>query len=233
VPFPKRPALSRSFFNELYRRGESLSILLIASNTPPEVPRVEHEVQTLSAALPDLFQAKGIRVQVTTLPSEDATYNAVLKVLNGGGYHILHYAGHGVYDGETPEESYLPFRDSGGPGGGVKPLKVPALKWALEESMVKLVYLSCCVGAAQGEPFKLQDSDFLGITDGLLQAGIPSILGYRWPVVDSGGERLAIAFYKYLAQEGETDTALLLARRELSEDREDRSWLSPVLILQA
>jgi hypothetical protein len=48
-----------------------------------------------------------------------------------------------------------------------------------------------------------------------------------------GEKNLAIAFYKFLAQEGEIDSALLLARREVAEDRQDRSWLSPVLILQA
>jgi hypothetical protein len=49
--------------------------------------------------------------------------------------------------------------------------------------------LSCCVGASQSGLEKLQDYDFLGITDGLLQAGVPSILGYRWPIVDVGGEK--------------------------------------------
>ena len=210
VPFPKKPGLSRRFFNELYRRNDSLGILAIASDTPPALPRVDHEVQALADKVPELFKAKKIKVTMKCLPSKDATYEAVVDELKSGKYDVVHYAGHGVYDHEAPEESYLPLRETRGENGGVKPLRVPALRWALEDSKVRFVYLSCCVGAAQAEPMKLQDYDFLGITDGLLQAGIPSVLGYRWPVGDLGGEKLAVAFYKYLAQEGETDAALLL-----------------------
>ena len=233
LPPSKRPGLSRSSFNELHRRQERLSILLIASNTPPEVSRVDAEVEALSASLPGLFRIKEIEVQMKVLASRDATYDTVINELKGAKYHIIHYAGHGVFDNDSPEESYLPLRSSCERSSIVKQLRVSTIKRALEESKVQLVYLSCCVGAAQGEPFKLQDDDYLGIIDGLLQAGVPSIIGFRWPVLDSGSEKLAIAFYKYLAQEGQPDTALLLARREISEEPEDRSWLSPILILQA
>jgi CHAT domain-containing protein len=229
---PKRSGLSRAFFNQLFRRKESLEILLVASNTPPDIPRVDYEVEALFKALPALFKNK-IKVAVKTLYSIDATFDAVHSELEGGKYDIVHYAGHGVYDERTPEESGLPFRETRAPKSPIKRLKVPALKWALKESKVKFVYLSCCVGAAQAEPTKLQDNDFLGITDGLLQAGVPSILGYRWPIIDAGGERLAVAFYEHLAEEGEVDSALMLARREVANDRDDRSWLLPILIAQA
>jgi hypothetical protein len=232
VPIPRRRPVSRGFLNHLYRRKESLSVLLVASNTPPDVPRVDHEVKALSSELPRLFEVNKIGIRVKTLSSQNATYDAVLTELKSGNYHILHYAGHGAFDEKNPEDSYLPLRETHDANSGVKQLKVPQLRFALEESKVSFVYLSCCVGATQADPTKLQDDDFLGITDGLLQAGIPSILAYRWPVVDSGGEKLAIAFYKYLSQEGDLDTALLLARRDVSDDRDDRSWLSPMLILQ-
>ena len=231
-PDAKARPLSPEVFNEMYRRGERLSILLISSNTPPDVPQTDSEIQALSASLPGLFKAKKIDVEVRTIFSAEATFDAVYGELRSSRHHVLHYAGHGVYDPEAPEGSYLPFWDSVGPGRKVKELGVAALKLALQDSKVHFVYLSCCAGAAQSGPEALRDYDFLGLSDGLLQAGIPAVLGYRWPIGNSGGERLATAFYRHLAEEGQLDTALLLARQNISADRQNRAWISPMLILQ-
>ena len=80
----------------------------------------------------------------------------------------------------------------------------------------------------------LLDDDFLGIADSLVQASVPAVLGYRWPVSDSGATTLALAFYKSLAKQGQIDTALLDARCKVAaQDRDDITWLSPILIMQA
>jgi CHAT domain-containing protein len=231
-PDPKTSPLSPEVFNEMYRRGERLSILLISSNTPPDVPQADAEIQALSTSLPDLFKAKNIDLEIKTMPSAEATFDAVCKELRSHRHHVVHYAGHGVYDPEAPESSYLPFWDSGGPGRKIRELGVAALKLALQNSKVHFVYLSCCAGAAQSGPEALWEYDFLGVTDGLLQAGIPSVLGYRWPIADSGGERMASAFYRHLAEEGQLDTALLHARQDVYADRTNQAWISPILILQ-
>jgi CHAT domain-containing protein len=93
--------------------------------------------------------------------------------------------------------------------------------------------LSCCSGSRTGAPDKLLDDDFLGIADGIIHAGVPSVLGFRWPVSDDGAITLALAFYESLARQGHLDTALLDARREVAmQDRDDITWLSPILIMQ-
>jgi CHAT domain-containing protein len=53
----------------------------------------------------------------------------------------------------------------------------------------------------------------------------------RWPVSDRSARRLAHAFYAALLPSGEMDTALLAARQEIGRD--DMTWPSPVLIVQA
>jgi CHAT domain-containing protein len=230
----RKSPLSLKFFNKLYREGKPLSVLLVASDTPPAIPQADEEIASLADALPGLFGEKGIAVQVKSVLTEQATYEAVKKELSKGEYHILHYAGHGVYDENTPEKSFLPLWGQPGRKGEVKELTVPELQWALESRKSLLfVYLSCCVGAAQGEPSHLIDNDFLGITDGLIQAQVPAILSFRWPAIDQGAKKLALSFYSNLAESGQIDTALLLARKELAQDRENSTWLSPLLILQA
>src|SRR5262249_16827532 len=130
-------------------------------------------------------------------------------------------------------QSYLPFWAESGRQGTVKHLTMPVLHHVLESRRaLRFVYLSCCVGTAHAATSELLVNDFLGIADSLIQAGVPSILGFRWPAVDAGARRLALAFYRGLADSGQIDTALLLARKELAEDRAASTWLSPILILQ-
>jgi CHAT domain-containing protein len=77
------------------------------------------------------------------------------------------------------------------------------------------------------------DDDFLGIADAVVQAGVPSTLGFRWPVSDVGAPKLAKAFYGSLLRQGSPEIALWKARRELAGlGRDDPTWLSPILIHQ-
>jgi CHAT domain-containing protein len=100
----------------------------------------------------------------------------------------------------------------------------------VEKSDIRFFYLSCCQGTATAAQNQLLDDDFLGITDALIQAGVPSALGFRWPVSDQGAVELAVGFYDTLARDGRLDVALLEARKKI--DRDDLTWLSPVLIAQ-
>ena len=227
--------LSPVFFNELYLNGKTLKVLLIASNTSPAIPKVDQEIEALSSFLLRIFQDKRIKIEVTMLPTEQATYETVKHKLKSCPYHIVHYAGHGTYDPESPEQSYLQFwENSNRQGGGVKELPISELQMLLKSSKtLRFFYLSCCVSAATGDPARLLDDDFLGIADGVIQAGIPAVLGFRWPVPDDGAKTLALAFYNSLARQGQVDTALLEARQEVASlDRDDRTWISPVLIMQ-
>jgi len=106
------------------------------------------------------------------------------------------------------------------------------LKMLLGQSEVRLVYLSCCYGTATGASQTSLDDDFLGLADAVAQAGVPSVLGFRWPVSDDGARRLALAFYKSLLEQGSPEIALWNARCELAINRNDTTWLSPVLIHQ-
>lgn len=112
-------------------------------------------------------------------------------------------------------------------------MKASELGTLLSRADVRFVYLSCCQGAATGSPANLLDDDFLGIAEAVIQEGVPAVLGYRWPVSDGGALTLAKAFYRSLAEKHELDVALLDARHAVATtDRNDITWLSPILIMQ-
>jgi CheY-like chemotaxis protein len=228
----KRSPLSPQFLNELWSRNEPLKILLIASNTQPPIPGVDREITALSNFLSAAFKSKGLEAQVETITTSQATYGEVKKVLLKCPFHIVHYAGHGAYNQESPEKSFILLRDGEHPSL-LKQMTVETLGLLLQGSAVRFVYLSCCEGSKTGSASALLDDDFLGIAEGIINAGVPSVLGFRWPVSDDGAITLAKAFYESLIKHGHLDTALLEARREVAMlNRNDITWLSPILIMQ-
>lgn len=112
-------------------------------------------------------------------------------------------------------------------------MRATELKLLLERSEARLVYMSNCYGATTGSQTDLLDDDFLGLADAAMQAGVPSVIGFLWPVSDVGAPKLTLAFYRSLLEQGSPEIALWHARRELARpNKDDPTWLSPILIHQ-
>ena len=160
-----------------------------------------------------------------------------MKHLEACNYHIMHYAGHGQYNKDEPEKSSLLFWEKNNGQKTITHLSNNILKNTLcfKGYDLRLMYLSCCFGTATSDANTLLGRDFLGIADGLIQVGVPSVLGFRWPVSDSGAQELALAFYESLFEQRDLDTALFHARCKISGDEDgldSGDWLSPILIVQ-
>ena len=223
---PKREVLSP----QMLALTQKLRVLIIASNTQPPIDGVDAEAQELSTYLKN---QDCIPVSVNLIPTARATYQRVREELQQRAYDIIHYAGHGLYKTESPGESSLYFWAKENKQGGVVPMRAAELKILLERSEARLVYMSSCYGTATGGKSALLDDDFLGLADAVVQAGVPSVLGFRWPVSDDRAHTLALAFYQSLLEQGSPEVALWSARCELAAlNRNDPTWLSPILIHQ-
>lgn len=225
----RRPP-SREFFEQLGTRDLPLRVLLIASNTTPSIPGVDAEVDHLYSWIPERFRRKRIRVQIDRLSTAEATTSAVRNKLRDCAYHIVHYAGHGLHVPDSPNESGLFFWSGEGATGEPEKLPATALQHLLSGSETLFFYLSCCEGTTSAAEFR---DDYLGVADALIGARVPSVLGFRHPVSDDGAQKIATSFYAALAEHGELDLALFHARRDIAEDRRDRTWLTPMLIVQS
>jgi CHAT domain-containing protein len=197
---------------------------------------VDEEISQISATLREMADQKELDLSLTILPSDIATFDAVKEAISTGDHHIIHYAGHAATSEKQPEKSYIRLRtEEGKRTEEVKEVNMPMTRrWFGDAESVRFVYLNCCMGAAQDSTEKLSTNDFLGIADTLIQARVPAVLGHRWPVEDSSAKSLSVSFYYHLLKYGRIDTALLYARREVADDdRDNRSWISPILILQS
>lgn len=228
------PVISRLVMNRYCAERRALRILLLASNTPPGIPGADREISELERMIRPAFEGRGIRTEITTLRTEQATLGRVLELLRSApAFDMIHYAGHATYDRTVPSNSALYFWNDENKSGGVATLTCHTLCDHLEENPPRFVYLSCCWAAAWAPADSAMYDDYSGIADALIGCRVPAVLGHRWPVMDDGALILAQEFYRSLATNGELDSALRIARKALRNRAQgDPGWISPVLILQ-
>jgi CheY-like chemotaxis protein len=126
---------------------KKLRVLIIASNTLPPISGVDIETRNLYNYL---SQQNFIPIDVKLIPTEEATYERVKNELKKHVYDIIHYAGHGLYRIESPEESSLFFWSKENKEGEIVALKASELKLLLDLSKARLFYLSSCYGTVAG-----------------------------------------------------------------------------------
>jgi len=225
----RREPISAELIRRLASSGEKLRVLLLVSNTEPRIDLIDK----IGEELVDLLSPLNW-LDLTHVRTEAATYSAVQRMLRGCKHHIVHYVGHGVFHEGSPEQSRLFFWEDSNRSGNIKPMTGNELRWLLEDSDTRLFHLTCCEGTRTGSPVDLLDDDYLGIADGIIQSGVPSVLGYRWSVPAVSAKEMALAFYRSMLQHGSPELALLDARRELAmRNKDDLTWASPILIVQS
>jgi CHAT domain-containing protein len=152
-------------------------------------------------------EAAGIRDvfgrRATVLVGTAATKRALLAAAPR--YDILHLASYGVLNKHNPLFSYIELAASLGDAGRLEVHELFDL-----ELDGQLVVLSACqtglgAGALADVP---AGDDWVGLTQGFLQAGAGSVLASLWRVEDRATARLMQQFYRYL-RAGENDAAAL------------------------
>jgi len=193
-----------------------------------EIPGVDEEFNRLSKLFGDL--EKTGRIELTAIPTAEATWEVVVERLESKEYHVFHYAGHSYFNERSSANSSIFLR---GYDNQPRPLTASDLESLFQNSQLRFAYFSCCESAVQGNLSQLRRNDFLGIMDATVKAGVPAVLGMRWPVDDEGAKEMAVEFYKQLFNEkyGYLDVALFKARNKVSRLKL-KTWLSSVLIVQ-
>jgi CheY-like chemotaxis protein len=224
----RRAPISPAFIERTINSGDKIRILLLASNTKPRIDLIDE----MGDQIADLLSSVDW-IELTYVRTEAAAYPAIRKMLQGCKYHVVHYVGHGLFREDSPEQSCLVFWEGENRSGSVRPITGSQLRLLLQDSDTRLFHLTCCEGARAGDLADLLDDEYLGIADGAIQAGVPSVLGYRWPVSAASAKEITLAFYRSILRHGSPELALLEARRELAmRNKDDLTWASPILVVQ-
>ncbi|MBN1922055.1 MAG: CHAT domain-containing protein [Anaerolineae bacterium] len=223
----RRSAISPDMVT-LFTTGEKLRLLILVSNTNPNIDLIDQMGEQILQMLEPVDW-----LEVTLVRTREAAHARVQELLQSRQYQMVQYIGHGYFDESSPEQSGLLFWSRENRSGSPTPMTANQLRFLLQDSDVRLFHLTCCEGAQTGDAASQLDDDSLGIADAIIQAGVPSVLGYRWPVPAARARDFSLAFYRSFIQHGSPPLAVLEARKKLAmDDKDELTWVSPILISQ-
>ena len=169
------------------RRAESL---LIVDNPDGSLPFSKDEVIAASNAF----------TNVTHLSGKKASVEAVKKEMPKS--HVLLFSTHGQAGWEKTEQARLELADAHG-------LTLTDI-FSLDLHQARLAILSACETGIPG--LELID-EMIGLPAGMMQAGIPGVIGSLWRVNEGSTAVLMSSFYGYWRKEGKSpQEALRLAQ---------------------
>lgn len=206
---------------------EALRVLLVHAHAPgsrPLAARLERE------RIVELFFAEVLpkrRVTVDWLCHGVTRERLRERVQGAGGYHVVHWSGHGRHDG-------LDLAGEGDARDCLRGAELVELFAAAGGFIPHLVFLSAChsgsaLGARDWAKLSawLRDAGrgdaaaggFTGTAFELVRAGVPQVVAMRFEVTDAFARDLAVRFYRGLLGQQKlhaADAALSMARSELS-----------------
>ena len=178
----------------------------------------EAEEQLIRDALEPL-RMKGL-VEITY--TWDASLKTLREELDANAYHVLHFTGHSAYNKDSQKAALLMEDDF------MQPRHVPATEFAhtIQHAAhpVPLVVLSSCQSAQGQAPGKDESASYAeglsGLTNLMLQAGVPAVIGMGLSVMDT----YAIAFTQRLFERLAGQANLPVAYREAVEYMRSREF---------
>jgi hypothetical protein len=241
---------------ELLRRADRREYLARCLHTPVvrriAVPRPARSLRVtgrlrvlLAEASPDdqtaletALEARLVREALEQLPEIEVTHleRVDLKTLSDrlrwGGFHVLHFMGHGDFDEAT--ETVLCLDDGRGVTRKVDP-------WTFADNVkrstsLRLVVLNACETAKL--PRQRGQDPYSAAAAALALAGVPAIVAMQFPISDRAAVVFATAFYESLAHREPLEAAVVDGRLAICGERdcgggETLEWVTPVLYLQA
>jgi CHASE2 domain-containing sensor protein len=182
---------------------------------------VEAEKQLISEALTDIET-----IQVEVLEGR-VTRKRISRALVEDEYHILHFIGHGTFDGD---QGYLAINTDGEAHDMIS--ADDFADFFRTYPSLKLVVLNSCQGAEVSDTNQLA-----GVAPQLIARGIPAVIAMQYPVSDPTALTFAREFYLKLCKgvnRGQVDMAISHARNRIHMDiKEPVAFATPVLFLRS
>lgn len=199
-----------------------LRVLALLSAPDDYKPRldVETEFSRLQAALAQPIQAGQMVLEKLDSP----TWSSLQNHLREEPVHILHFVGHGYFDGQA-QTGGLVFEDDNGHSREIAARQLASLLH--NHSALRLVVLNACDGAAASSV-----DPFTGVAQTLVQQGQPAVIAMQRAISDRAGILFGESFYASLADGYPIDAALTQARVALY-GADSPEWATPVLFLRS
>jgi hypothetical protein len=159
--------------------------VLLFGSPSPDLPDIPQELRAVEQCFASRYDRSGWpRELVETVEPGDATHDRLELLLDSSDYEILHLACHAGLQDDAPV-LLLHSPASGNP----VPLPAGVFGQWLKSSMLRFVYLSCCEAAAHPLTAEVVAGWRQSLCKEVLEAGVPEVVSYVWPVSDAGSVR--------------------------------------------
>jgi hypothetical protein len=196
--------------------------VLVAVSQPEDLAALDitREVASIRQALEPLAE----RVELEVV--DHARRDELLARLRRG-YHVLHFIGHGMFDGNG---GYLALEDS---ERGSDLMSASLLGEMVADSSLRLVVLNACETSTAGP-----ESAFGGVAHQLVKAGMPAVVAMQLSIADRTAVAFSREFYGALGDGWPVDTAVQEGRRSImaalgNHWNENVDWAIPTLYMRA
>ena len=154
---------------------------------------------------------------------EGDRWSDLSEALGQGGWHILHFIGHGGFDAET-DSGFLELSDDDGAALPVGATRIG--RAAARSGDLRLVVLNACESASTGGA-----GAFSSTAAKFMQEGIPAVVAMQYEITDPAALAFAAGFYESLARGNPVDHAVTKAREIVRVSQNSLEWATPVLFL--
>jgi hypothetical protein len=202
-----------------------LRVLIIGANTG-HLAWVQEEVETIKEMFAQLSENYGWpKSDINVIQDTDATAPNIKQAIRYGGYHVLHFAGHGMQEQDRPGIAVFNHESK----RDITIISATELRQWISDSDLRFVYLGSCGSANpdaghNGKTIR----QFNSVLQAVVVAGVPEVLGFIWPIKDSESKDFARQFYHYYLQGFDASVAVFEARRSFEEDV--KIWAAPLMI---
>jgi hypothetical protein len=199
-------------------RVESVACVAPTSAGLPATDLEWEYFQNLVATHPTLHN-KGLR---------PAPLSKVATLLDDGNYHILHFACHGGYEGQAPDESVILLdADSGTSSATLEPEDITGQRMRHIHDAHPLIFLNACHSGRMG--YNL--TGLAGWADRFVRkSGCGAFIAPLWPVTDEPAAVFSTSFYDALLDGQSFAVAMQEARGKVrSQFPGDSTWAAYVL----
>ena len=155
------------------------------------------------------------------IPLRQASVEGLREELLDGGFHVLHYMGHGSFDGrQSRGELLLDGRAGAGPAGVPGELLAQLVRGV--DTLMLVVLNACETGRSAG------------VGPALVRGGLPAVVAMQRPIADEAAIRFSQTLYRRLAKGDPLDAATTEARLALhAAEPGSAAWAIPVLFLRS
>jgi hypothetical protein len=200
-----------------------LRILALVA-TPSDLPKldVDHERERIELALAGLVEHG--RVELEWL--EETTWEALMRALLTGTWHIFHFVGHGGFDPEH-DEGFIALTDETGKAHRLSATQLAALLG--DHLPMRLALLNSCEGAKGGVA-----DIFSSTAAAVVRRGTPAVVAMQYEITDAAAILFSRYFYTAVADGVAVDAAVSVARKGVwLSDAKSLEWGTPVLYMRA